>query len=100
MKRGDILFSFFVSYCILKDSGKSRVKAQSQITAWRKKMSAGIVLQQMLIIFVLIMVGYTACKKKIIPAEMSRGISALVVNICNPAILIRSVFSVDDTVTN
>lgn len=63
-------------------------------------MSAGIVLQQMLIIFILIMVGYVTCKKGIISAEMSRGISALVVNVCNPSILIRSVFSVDDTVTN
>lgn len=63
-------------------------------------MSAEIVLQQMMIIFILILTGYAACRKKIIPEEVSKGISALVVNICNPAILIRSVFSVDDTVTN
>lgn len=63
-------------------------------------MSAGIVFQQMMIIFIMILTGYGACRKNIIPADVSKGISALVVNICNPAILIRSVFTLDDTITN
>lgn len=62
-------------------------------------MSAEIVLQQMTIIFILILTGYGACRKKIIPAGTAKGISALVVNICNPAVLIRSVFTVDAAVT-
>lgn len=63
-------------------------------------MSVEIVLQQMMIIFILILTGYTACKKHIISADISRGISALVVNICNPAILIRSAFTRDASLTN
>lgn len=62
-------------------------------------MSAGIVLQQMIIIFLLIMTGYIVYKRGIIKGEISRGISALVVNVCNPAILIRSAFDRDPSVT-
>ncbi|MDO4273102.1 MAG: AEC family transporter [Eubacteriales bacterium] len=62
-------------------------------------MSAGIVLQQMLIIFILILTGYVVYKKGIVQAEVSKGISALVVNVCNPAILIRSAFDRDPSVT-
>lgn len=63
-------------------------------------MSAGIVFQQMVIIFLLIITGYIVYKKGIVGAEVSRGISALVVNVCNPAILIRSSFERDPQVTN
>lgn len=62
-------------------------------------MSAGIVLQQMIIIFLLILTGYIVYKKGIIKGEVSKGISALVVNVCNPAILIRSAFDRDPSVT-
>lgn len=63
-------------------------------------MSAGIVLQQMVIIFLLILTGYIVYKKGIVKAEISKGISALVVNVCNPAILIRSAFDRDASITN
>lgn len=62
-------------------------------------MSAGIVLQQMIIIFLLIITGYLVYKKGIIQGEVSRGISALVVNVCNPALLIRSAFSGNSSIT-
>lgn len=62
-------------------------------------MSAGIVLQQMIIIFLLIMIGYLVYKKGIIQDSVSKGISALVVNVCNPAILIRSAFDHDPSIT-
>lgn len=62
-------------------------------------MSAGIVLQQMIIIFILMMTGYVVYKKGIIGGDISRGISALIVNVCNPAILIRSAFDRDASVT-
>lgn len=62
-------------------------------------MSAGIVLQQMVIIFFLIMTYYIVYKKGIIQGDVSRGISALVVNVCNPALLIRSAFSRDASIT-
>lgn len=62
-------------------------------------MSAGIVLQQMVIIFLLIMIGYVVYKKGIIEDNVTKGISALVVNVCNPAILIRSAFDHDPSIT-
>ncbi len=62
-------------------------------------MSAGVVFQQMLIIFLLMMTGYAAYKKGLLTAEATKGVSALVVNICNPALLIRSVFERDPSVT-
>ena len=62
-------------------------------------MSAGIVLQQMIIIFILMMTGYVVYKKGIVGGDISRGISALIVNVCNPAILIRSAFDRDPSVT-
>lgn len=62
-------------------------------------MSAGIVLQQMVIIFLLIMSGYIVYKKGIIQDGVSKGISALVVNVCNPALLLRSTFEHDSSIT-
>ncbi|MDO4338624.1 MAG: AEC family transporter [Eubacteriales bacterium] len=62
-------------------------------------MSAGIVFQQMVIIFLLILTGYIVYKKGIIKGEISKGISALVVNVCNPAILVRSAFDRDPSIT-
>lgn len=62
-------------------------------------MSAGIVLQQMVIIFLLIMTGYTAYKKGFLQGDVSKGISALVVNVCNPALMLRSAFNRDTSVT-
>lgn len=63
-------------------------------------MSAGVVFQQMLIIFLLMMIGYAAYKKGLLSGEATKGISALVVNICNPALLVRSSFERDPSVTN
>lgn len=62
-------------------------------------MSAGIVLQQMVIIFLLIMTGYTAYKKGFLQGDVSKGLSALVVNVCNPALMLRSAFNRDTSVT-
>ena len=62
-------------------------------------MSAEIVLQQMIIIFLLIMTGYIVYKRGIIQNNVAKGISALVVNVCNPALLIRSAFDHDASIT-
>ncbi len=62
-------------------------------------MSAGVVLQQMIIIFLLIMTGYFVYKKGIVQDSIAKGISALVVNVCNPALLIRSAFDHDSSIT-
>jgi predicted permease len=63
-------------------------------------MSAGVVLQQMIIIFILIMAGYVLSKKHIVGDSASETLSALVINMCNPALLISSCFHRDASVTN
>ena len=62
-------------------------------------MSAEVVLRQMLIIFVMIMIGYFSCKKGLLKTDASKGISALVVNLCNPAMMVRSSFDRDPSIT-
>jgi predicted permease len=63
-------------------------------------MSAGVVLQQMVIIFILVMTGYALSKKKILGDGASGTLSALVINACNPALLLSSCFDRDPSVTN
>jgi hypothetical protein len=63
-------------------------------------MSAGVVLQQMIIIFLLMMTGYVLYKKGILGDGASPAFSALVVNVCNPALLISSSFERDPSITN
>lgn len=55
-------------------------------------MSGIIVLEQMVIIFALMLTGATLYRKKIISEASSNDMSALVVNVCNPALLVCSVF--------
>lgn len=63
-------------------------------------MRAGIVFQQMAMIFLLILSGYILEKKGMFPDGTSKGMSALVVNVCNPAILLVSAVNRDPSVTN
>lgn len=63
-------------------------------------MSVSVVLQQMIIIFILMLVGYILYKKEILGDGASSAFSALVVNVCNPALLISSSFNRDSSVTN
>lgn len=62
-------------------------------------MSVGVVIQQMIVIFLVVLVGYICYKKKIVQDGVSRGISALVVNVCMPAVIIGSALSRDETIT-
>lgn len=55
-------------------------------------MNIFIVLSQMCVIFLLIMTGYFFFRKQKISDGTSRQISGLVVNLCNPAVLICSAF--------
>lgn len=55
-------------------------------------MSIEVVLHQMIIIFVLILIGLFLHKKSLFNENTSRQISSLIVNFCNPALLICSVF--------
>jgi predicted permease len=54
----------------------------------------------MIIIFIMMMVGYILYKKEILKEGASATISALVINVCNPALLISSSFNRDTSVTN
>lgn len=54
-------------------------------------MDASVIFRQMCMIFLLIAIGYIACKKGIADNRAGRSISAVVVNICNPALMLTSV---------
>lgn len=56
-------------------------------------MSIEIVLQQMFIIFILIMIGAVLFRKSMISGDTSKQISGLITNLCNPALLICSAFT-------
>ena len=62
-------------------------------------MSTGVVFQQMLVIFLLIAVGVFLYRKKAVTEVTSRQLSGLITNICNPALMIASVFSDEMTAT-
>jgi predicted permease len=63
-------------------------------------MSSIVVLQQMVIIFILVMIGYLLYKKHILGDGASSAFSSLVIHVCNPALLIGSCFDRDPSVTN
>lgn len=56
-------------------------------------MSIEIVLQQMIIIFILIMTGATLNRKSMLSPATSKQISGIITNLCNPALLICSAFT-------
>lgn len=56
-------------------------------------MSTEVVLQQMIIIFILILIGILLYRKAMLSDNTSKQISGLIVNLCNPALLISSVFT-------
>lgn len=62
-------------------------------------MSIETVLQQMTIIFLLIMIGSLLHRKEMITDTTSRQISGLVVNLCNPALLVYSAFNAGPGIT-
>ena len=54
-------------------------------------MNAGIVLKQMVVIFLLILVGYILQKKKLVTQKDGACLSKLIVEVFNPAIIVSSV---------
>lgn len=56
-----------------------------------EKMSGLIVLKQMIIIFILILTGFVLYKKHLISEYATKDLSALVVNICSPGLILVSV---------
>lgn len=49
-----------------------------------------LLLQQMTVLFILMGVGYICCRKEIITDEVSRKLSAIVVNVANPALVLSA----------
>ena len=62
-------------------------------------MSAGVVVQQMIVIFLVVLSGYICYKKKVVQDGVSKGLSALVINVCSPAVIIGSALSRDESIT-
>lgn len=56
-------------------------------------MSGLVVLEQMAMIFILILTGFVLYKKKMISDSASKDLSALVVNVCSPGLIIVSMFN-------
>lgn len=52
-----------------------------------------VVLEQMVMIFILILTGFVLYKKKMISDSASKDLSALVVNVCSPGLIIVSMFN-------
>lgn len=63
-------------------------------------MSTPVVMTQMVIFFVIIFSGYLLTKRKIVDMVGSRQLSAVVSNVCNPALLLASAFNEDNKATN
>lgn len=57
-------------------------------------------INQILILFALILIGYGAQKAKLLPKETGKVISDLVINISNPCTLLYSVFTSDRLLSN
>lgn len=64
-----------------------------------EKMSGLIVLKQMIMIFILILTGFVMYKKKLISEYATKDLSALVVNICSPGLILVSMFQDLSTVS-
>ena len=56
-------------------------------------------LQQMIVLFLVMLVGFLAYKKNYINDNASKKLSNIVVNIANPALILSSVLSMDNTIT-
>lgn len=63
-------------------------------------MSSQIVFQQMIMIFLLMMSGFVLAKRNMLPENTSKALSVIVVNICNPALLIYNCLERDSEITN
>ena len=63
-------------------------------------MSLSVILQQMGVICILVAIGFTLQKKDVIDALTSKKLSAIVVDVCNPALIMASILSGNLTATH
>lgn len=55
--------------------------------------------QQMLVLFIMMMTGWIACRKNIMTQEANKKVCSLIVNIANPAMILSSVLNREGTVS-
>ena len=63
-------------------------------------MSSLVVLQQMAVIAILVSIGFLLCRKGVLDKNTTPKISKIVVDICNPAVIVATVLSGNITVTH
>lgn len=63
-------------------------------------MSLSVILQQMGVICILVAIGFALQKKNVIDALTSKKLSAIVVDVCNPALIMASILSGNMTATH
>ena len=63
-------------------------------------MSLSIIVQQMGVICILVAIGFYLQKKDVIDALTSKKLSAIVVDVCNPAMIMASILSGNVTATH
>jgi predicted permease len=63
-------------------------------------MSATIVLQQMGVITILVAIGIYLYKAKVVDTDVSRKLSVIIMDICNPALILSSILSGNITATH
>ncbi len=59
-----------------------------------------VIIQQMVMIFILIMIGAVLYKLKIISDDTGKGLSGIIVNVTNPAMLITSALECEEKLSN
>jgi predicted permease len=63
-------------------------------------MSTSVVLQQMGVITILVAIGIYLYKKKVVDSTVSQKLSVIVMDICNPALIMASILSGNITATH
>lgn len=60
-------------------------------------MNAGIIAEQMLILFLMMATGYLVYRRGMITAEGARSLNSLIINVCNPCLVITGVLNKEIT---
>jgi predicted permease len=63
-------------------------------------MSISVLITQMVILFILILMGYVLTKLKMVDMNGSKQLSAIVSTVTNPALILSSAFTQDGSITN
>lgn len=62
-------------------------------------MDTTIVIEQMIIIFLLILIGFVLHRTKLLTEATSKQISGIIINVCNPALILSSALESDTRIT-